>query len=70
MLGDEAMNGPFLNRRAAKQRIEAIASQYRLDVPPDAIVEDLSVGAQQRVVVLDLTLVVSVDRHGDAFSFQ
>jgi ABC-type uncharacterized transport system ATPase subunit len=52
MLGDEAMNGPFLNRRAAKQRIEAIASQYRLDVPPDAIVEDLSVGAQQRVEIV------------------
>ncbi|HYO89821.1 MAG TPA: ABC transporter ATP-binding protein [Candidatus Limnocylindrales bacterium] len=52
MLGDEAMNGPFLNRRAAKQRIEAIARQYRLDVPPDAIVEDLSVGAQQRVEIV------------------
>jgi simple sugar transport system ATP-binding protein len=52
MLGDEAMRGPFLNRRAAKQRIEEIARQYRLDVKPDAIVEDLSVGAQQRVEIL------------------
>lgn len=52
MLGDEVMRGPFLNRGAAKKRIEAIARQYRLEVNPDAIVEDLSVGAQQRVEIV------------------
>ena len=51
MLGDEAMRGPFLND-ATRQRIVEIAKQYRLDVPPDALVDDLSVGAQQRVEIV------------------
>lgn len=52
MLGDESMHGPFLDRRTARRRIEAIAKEYRLDVPPDALVEDLSVGVQQRVEIV------------------
>lgn len=52
MLGDESVRGPFLNRRAARQRIEAISREYGLDVPPDALIEDLSVGVQQRVEIV------------------
>lgn len=52
MLGDEQTVGPFLNRRAAKNRIREISSQYGLNVDPDARVEDLSVGVQQRVEII------------------
>lgn len=52
MLGDEVVRGPFLNKRVARQRIEAISKEYRLDVPPDALIEDLSVGIQQRVEIV------------------
>ncbi|MBC8100544.1 MAG: ABC transporter ATP-binding protein [Armatimonadetes bacterium] len=52
MLGNETVSGLFLNRRAAKQRILGIARQYGLDVDPDALVQDLPVGVQQRVEII------------------
>ncbi|MCU0463772.1 MAG: ABC transporter ATP-binding protein [Anaerolineae bacterium] len=52
MLGNESVNGPFLNRRAARQRILDIAAQYGLSVDPDALVQDLGVGVQQRVEII------------------
>ncbi len=53
MLGNESTQfGTFLNRRAARQRIEAIAEQYGLAVNPDALVQDLPVGVQQRVEII------------------
>jgi len=52
MLGNETLNGPFLNRRAARQRIMQISEQYGLVVNPDALVQDLGVGIQQRVEII------------------
>lgn len=52
MLGNESTRGPFLNRRAASTRILEIAQHYGLDVDPDALVQDLSVGVQQRVEII------------------
>jgi ABC-type uncharacterized transport system ATPase subunit len=52
MLGNESMRGPFLDRRAARKRILEIADQYGLAVDPDALVEDLPVGVQQRVEII------------------
>ncbi len=52
MLGNETVNGPFLDRRTARNRILEIAEQYSLAVEPDALVEDLSVGVQQRVEII------------------
>lgn len=52
MLGNESVRGPFLNRRAARKRILDIAGQYGLQIEPDAVVQDLSVGAQQRVEIV------------------
>ncbi len=52
MLGNESVNGPFLNRGAAKKRILEIADQYGLKVNPDALVQDLGVGVQQRVEII------------------
>jgi len=53
MLGNESLRGGiFLNRRAARQRIMEISKQYGLDVEPDALIQDLPVGAQQRVEII------------------
>src|SRR5689334_7319106 len=52
MLGNEMVRGPFLNRRAARQRIVEISKHYGLEVNPDALVQDLPVGVQQRVEII------------------
>lgn len=52
MLGSETVRSGLLNRKAARARILEIARQYGLDVDPDALVQDLSVGVQQRVEII------------------
>jgi len=52
MLGNETGFLGFLNRRAARQRIIEISKQYGLEVDPDALVQDLPVGIQQRVEIV------------------
>ncbi|HIE47495.1 TPA: ATP-binding cassette domain-containing protein, partial [Candidatus Bipolaricaulota bacterium] len=51
-VGWEPKLGPLLDRRAMRKRIEALVSDYGLEVDPDAKVEELSVGEQQRVEIL------------------
>jgi simple sugar transport system ATP-binding protein len=53
MLGvEETGAAGLLDRREARRRVEEISSRYGLHVEPDALVEDLSVGAQQRVEIV------------------
>ncbi len=52
MLGDEMTRGGLLDRRAARKRILEISQQFGLEVDPDALVEDLPVGVQQRVEII------------------
>ena len=49
-----AEDGPFLRSSLAKARqvLETLSREYELDVDPDAMIEDLSVGHQQRVEIL------------------
>ncbi len=47
---DNALLGPSLTR--ARKELVRLAKEYRLDVDPDAIIEDVSVGTQQRVEIL------------------
>ena len=47
---DNALLGPSLAR--ARKELVRLAKEYRLDVDPDAIIEDVSVGTQQRVEIL------------------
>ena len=49
-----AEDGPLLNTSLAKARkaLTDLAREYELEVDPDALVEDLSVGRQQRVEIL------------------
>lgn len=52
-LGREQTRGlGILNRRAAARRVRELSDTYRLAVDPDALVEDLPVGVQQRVEIL------------------
>ncbi len=41
-----------LDRRTAARRIRALSSQYGLAVDPEALIEDLPVGVQQRVEII------------------
>jgi len=47
---DSALLGPSLSR--ARKELKRLADEYSLDVHPDAIVEDVSVGQQQRLEIL------------------
>jgi general nucleoside transport system ATP-binding protein len=42
----------LVDRRAARAKVEELEERFGLSVPPDAIVEDLPVGVQQRVEIL------------------
>ena len=53
MLGTESVGRVgLLDRRAAAARVAEISRQYGLEVPVDALVEDLPVGVQQRVEIV------------------
>ncbi len=52
VLAAEPKSGPLLDRSAARARVLELSSKYGLAVDPDAKVEDITVGAQQRVEIL------------------
>jgi len=52
ILGDEPKRGLFINKKAAHDEILALSKRYGLEVDPDAVIEDLPVGMQQRVEIL------------------
>jgi simple sugar transport system ATP-binding protein len=55
MLGHEqARGGPlgWLDRRRARREVVEVSARYGLQVEPDAVVEDLPVGVQQRVEIV------------------
>ncbi|CAB4865006.1 MAG: ATP-binding cassette domain-containing protein [Actinobacteria bacterium] len=48
--------GGLLNRRKARTEVKEISERYGLAVDPDAMVEDLPVGIQQRVEIIKVLL--------------
>jgi ABC-type uncharacterized transport system ATPase subunit len=53
MLGVESVRRfGLLDRQAARNRVKEISERYGLEVPPDAVVEELPVGVQQRVEIV------------------
>ncbi len=55
MLGDEYIKyGGFLDKKKAAAKINEISNQFNLDVDPIELIEDLSVGCQQRVEIIKL----------------
>ena len=52
ILGSEVTKGTSLDIKRARREILEISEAYGLEVDPDAIVEDIPVGVQQRVEIL------------------
>ena len=52
MLGHELTKGAFLDIEAARNQVLELSKLYNLEVDPDALVEDLPVGVQQRVEII------------------
>jgi general nucleoside transport system ATP-binding protein len=53
VLGHEQVKGPgFLDLESARREILRVSAEFNFDVDPDALVEDLPVGIQQRVEII------------------
>jgi simple sugar transport system ATP-binding protein len=52
VLANEPRKGLLLDREAARERVRELSDRYGLAVDPDARVEDITVGMQQRVEIL------------------
>lgn len=52
ILGDEPHKGAFISYAQARESVKELSDKFGLDIDPDAIVEDLPVGLQQRVEIL------------------
>ena len=50
--GDEPVTGFFIDKREARKRVETLSHRYRLKISPTSLIEDISVGEQQRVEIL------------------
>lgn len=54
ILGVEPNKLGFLQKKEAREKIVKLSEQYGLKVNPDAVIEDISVGMQQRVEILKM----------------
>lgn len=52
MLGAEPSKGGFLDHAEANRLVREVSERYKLPVDPDAVIEDLPVGIQQRVEIV------------------
>ena len=52
ILGMEDVKNGFLKYSEAREKVKKISKQYGLNIDPDALVDDISVGHQQRVEIL------------------
>ena len=54
ILGVEDTKHGFLQRDKAREKVMALSQRYGLSVNPDALIEDISVGMQQRTEILKM----------------
>ena len=54
ILGVEDTKNGFLQRDKAREKVLALSEKYGLKVDPDAMIEDISVGMQQRTEILKM----------------
>ena len=54
ILGVEPCKNGFLQKQEAREKVLALSEKYGLQVDPDALVEDVTVGMQQRVEILKM----------------
>ncbi len=52
VLGEEPTHGAFLDVREGSRKVKELSDRYGLAVDPDAVIEQVSVGMQQRVEIL------------------
>ncbi len=52
VLGNEMTKYGLLDRKKAKKKILALSKQYKFDLDPDDLVQDLPIGSQQRVEII------------------
>lgn len=54
ILGAEPSKFGFLTKKDARKKVLALSEKYNLKVDPDALIEDITVGMQQRVEILKM----------------
>ena len=54
ILGVEPNTAGFLKKKDAREKVVALSQKYGLQVDPDAMIEDISVGMQQRTEILKM----------------
>ncbi|HOP57492.1 MAG TPA: ABC transporter ATP-binding protein [Bacillota bacterium] len=54
ILGAETTKNGFLQKKDARQKVIELSEKYKLHVDVDALIEDISVGMQQRVEILKM----------------
>ena len=54
ILGVEPNTAGFLKKKDAREKVVALSQKYGLQVDPDARIEDISVGMQQRTEILKM----------------
>ena len=54
ILGVEPVKNGLLDKSAAREKVLALSEKYGLQVDPDAIIEDITVGMQQRTEILKM----------------
>lgn len=54
ILGVETTKGGFLKKDGARKKVVELSEKYGLSVDPDAIIEDVTVGMQQRTEILKM----------------
>ena len=54
ILGAESVKNGFLQKKEARKKVMDLSEKYGLRVDPDALIEDISVGMQQRVEILKM----------------
>jgi len=54
ILGVEPTSGGLLQKEEARKKVMELSEKYHLQVDPDAIVEDITVGMQQRTEILKM----------------
>ena len=54
ILGTEPVKNGFLNKKDARSKILELSDRYSLKVDPDAIIDNISVGMQQRTEILKM----------------
>lgn len=54
ILGKEPCKAGFINRKEAREKVVKLSEKYGLNIDPDALIENVSVGMQQRVEILKM----------------